>query len=209
MPPLRFTPPTPAPSPLPAAIPGPPPSRRASTRGRGGQPHYRTVRADPTRNPDAARRYNERGLDRLDAGDLDAAEKAFSQALAADVEFGPAHNNLGKVYFQQRDWYRAAWEFEYARKLMPRRPEPANNLGLVLERAGELDRAVERFREAVNLAPDHVEYKANLARALVRRGDRTREVRTLLEDVVAHDRRAHWITWAQRQLDRRGFTFDR
>ena len=163
---------------------------------------YRTVQTDPLRETDVAKRYASQGLAHLDAGRLDEAEQAFREALAADVEHGPAHNNLGKVYYQQQDWYQAAWEFEYARKLMPNRPEPRNNLGLVLEQVGKLDDAVNHFREAVGLAPDNIRYRANLARALIRRGDRTEEVRVLLQQILDQDTRPQWLIWAKQQLIR-------
>lgn len=171
----------------------------------GGE--YRTVAVDPNRDTDAARRANEEGVRHLDAGDVKRATEAFERALSADIEFGPAHNNLGKVYYQQRQWYRAAWEFEYARKLLPRHAEPRNNLGLVLEASGELDRAVEQYREAVTLDSAVIAYKANLVRALVRRGDKTDEVRALLDELLTSETRPDWLTWARRQramMDRDG-----
>ncbi|MFO8014763.1 MAG: tetratricopeptide repeat protein [Phycisphaerae bacterium] len=168
--------------------------------GESSGPSYRTIRTQPGRSTDLARKANAQGLDHLEVGELDQATRAFQKALTADVEFGPAHNNLGKVYYRQEDWYRAAWEFEYATKLLPRSAEPRNNLGLVLERAGELDRAVDCYREAVGLAPHRVEYRGNLVRALYRRGDRTSEVRTLLGEVLEEDTRIAWRAWAERVL---------
>lgn len=163
---------------------------------------YRTVTTGPLRNTEAAREANQRGLEHLHAGEIAEAGTAFRQAVERDIEFGPAHNNLGKVYYLQKDWYKAAWEFEYARKQMPRRAEPRNNLGLVLERAGELDNAVNYYREAVSLAPDDIHYRANLARALIRRGDRTPEVFALLRQILDQDTRPAWLIWAKQQLGR-------
>ena len=164
------------------------------------QPPYRTIRTQPGRSTDLARKANAQGLAHLAAGELDQALRAFQKALTADVEFGPAHNNLGKVYYQQEDWYRAAWEFEYATRLLPRHAEPQNNLGLVLERAGELDRAVDCYRKAVGFDPHRIEYRGNLVRALCRRGERTSEVRTLLREVLEEDTRIAWRAWAERML---------
>ena len=168
------------------------------------QAPYRTVAAEPGRDTEAARRANQVGLAHLAKGEVDQAAEAFRQALTADVEFGPAHNNLGKVYYRQTDWYRAAWEFEYASKLLPRHAEPRNNLALVLERAGQLDRAVECYREAAGLDPDNIQYRANLVRALIRRGDRTDEVRTLLGQLLETDARPEWRAWARQQQIRIG-----
>ena len=164
----------------------------------------RTVSTAPTRNTEAAKRANDVGFKHLANGELTEATEAFRRALSADAEFGPAHNNLGKVYFKQKDYYRAAWKFEYASKLLPTHPEPRNNLGLVLEEAGELDRAVECYREAVMLDADSVEYLANLTRALIRRGDRTSEVRTLLRELLERDIRPEWHTWAKLQAAHMG-----
>lgn len=160
---------------------------------------YRTVSVDPGRDTATAERLNAQGLKHLADDDIEHAEQAFARALTADVEYGPAHNNLGKVFYQKRDWYRAAWEFEYAKKLLPQHPEPRNNLGLVLENAGEYDRAIEQYRESVALAPENMEYTANLARAMIRRGDRTKEVHDLLSQILAKDTRPAWLIWAQQQ----------
>ena len=162
---------------------------------------YRTIRAEPFRDTDAARAANEKGLASLQAGDLAGAEKRFRQALTADVEFGPAHNNLGKVHYRQGKLYEAAWEFRNASDLMPQQAEPRNNLGLVLERSGKLDAAVDEYRAALAL-DSAIEYRANLVRTLLRRGDRTDEVRALLRQVTKEDDRPAWIAWASRQLMR-------
>lgn len=169
---------------------------------------YRTITVEPGRNTELARKANQEGLAHLEAGELEAARTAFRKSLTADIEFGPAHNNLGKVLYAQQKWYEAAWEFEYARKLMAKHPAPPNNLGLVLERAGELDRAVECYRGAVALAPDNVAYRANLVRGLIRRGDRTDEVVKLLRTLVKTDDRPTWRRWAEKQLATMGEPID-
>lgn len=169
-------------------------------RTRQGSADYRTVPSDPHRDTASARRLDVQGREQMAKGEIKRAAELFKQALTADVEYGPAHNNLGKVYFRQKDWYQAAWEFEYAGKLMPRRAEPRNNLGLVLERSGDLDKAIDRYHEAVELDPDNVEYRGNLARALIQRGDRNEEVLKLLETIAQRDTRPEWQTWAKRHL---------
>jgi len=168
--------------------------------GSDAQPRYRTVRAEPGRDTRKAREANQRGIEHLEADELRKAEETFRDALTADVEFGPAHNNLGKVHHKRGDYYRAAREFDAARRLMPEHPAPYNNLGLVVQRDAQLDRAVQYFRKAVEHAPDNIRYKANLAAALVRRGDQTKEVRRLLRQIVDQDERPEWLMWAKRQL---------
>src|SRR5262245_32799267 len=80
--------------------------------------NYQTIKAGPNRDSARAAKENEVGLRKLEAGNLADAEHFFQQALIADVTYGPAHNHLGQIYFQQGQMYLAAWEFEYAIKLM-------------------------------------------------------------------------------------------
>lgn len=166
--------------------------------------NYRTIQTEPLRDTDSAARANAEGLAHLDAGELYQAEQAFKQALEADIEYGPAHNHLGKVYFLKRDFYRAAHEFDKAGKLMPRVAAPQYNLGLTLMEAGQTDEAVEYFRKATTLEPGEVVYQADLARALLERGEQTEEVVALLRAVAARDERVAWRAWASHELARIG-----
>jgi Flp pilus assembly protein TadD len=161
---------------------------------------YRTVDNDPRRDSAAAERHNAEALRQLEKGDDARAEQELKASLAADVMYGPAHNNLGKLYYHQNKLYLAAWEFQYAAKLMPNVPEPKNNLGLVFESAGKLDDAVGSYGEAMRLEPDNVQFIGNLARARVRRGDRDDAVRDLLSTLVIRETRPEWADWARQQL---------
>lgn len=156
--------------------------------------------AEPQR--ELAQAKHEQAVELIEAGQLQAAEQALREALEADVTFGPAHNNLGKVYFEQGKLYEAAWRFEYAIELMPDQPEPHNNLGLVMEAARRLDAAIEHYEQAHELAPENVEILGNLVRSRLRRGDRGDEVRRQLQDLVLKDTRPEWVAWAHEQLSR-------
>jgi Tfp pilus assembly protein PilF len=163
---------------------------------------YETIGKDPRRDADFARQENARAVALMDAGEQDKAEAALKAALAADVMCGPAHNNLGKIYFRKHDLYHAAWEFQYAMKLMPNQAEPPNNLGLVFEIAGKLDDAAESYGKAIALEPENVAAMGNLARARVRRGDRDDSVRGLLQKLIERDDRADWLAWERLTLAR-------
>jgi len=166
--------------------------------------NQRMISTEPLRDTETAQRKNSIGLEHLAKGETDKAITAFEMAIMADVEFGPAHNNLGKAYFKQKILYKAAWSFERARKLIPKNPEPLNNLGLVSERAGELDEAVEYYRQAVKLDPENTSCRANLARAMIVRGDHGNEVRSLLTQIIKEDNRPEWLLWARKQLRKIG-----
>lgn len=164
------------------------------------QPDYQTVGNAPRRDTAAASRQNEAALRFMTANDWPAAEQALRRALSQDVMFGPAHNNLGLVYFHQDQLYLAAWEFQYAIKLMPSHPEARNNLGLVFEAGGKLDQAVDSYEQAVKLEPDNPQFVGNDARARVRRGDTDKQVRTLLDKLASLDTRPEWVAWARERL---------
>jgi Tfp pilus assembly protein PilF len=172
----------------------------ASSKKPDNQPNYQTVGKDPRRDTDTAKAENARGLAALDKGNLTEAEAALKRALAADIMFGPAHNNLGKVYYKQNKLYLAAWEFEYAAKLMPHQAEPKNNMGLVFEAAGKWNEAIDNYSQALMIEPDNAEVIGNAARAHIRRGDSGPEVRELLTKLVMLDTRPQWVTWAKRRL---------
>jgi len=163
---------------------------------------YETIGKDPRRDAEFASQENARAVTLIDAGKYDEAQAALKSALEADVMCGPAHNNLGKIYFRQKKLYLAAWEFQYAMKLMPNQAEPPNNLGLVFEAAGKLDDAAESYGKAIALEPENVAAMGNLARARVRRGDRDESVRGLLQRLIERDDRADWLAWERLTLAR-------
>lgn len=164
---------------------------------------YQTAAPDPLHDTELARAEHARAVGLMDKGDYDAAEAALKAALTADVMFGPAHNNLGKVYFHKGELYLAAREFDYAMKLMPNQPEPANNLGMVFETRGRLDDAVSSYGKAAALEPDNVQILGNWARARamrVRRGEHDPDLVALLNKLVARETRPEWLAWEQREL---------
>jgi len=161
---------------------------------------YETLAQDPRRDTEAARRHNARAVRLIEEGSLDDAEKELKTALSADLFFGPAHNNLGTIYLKQEKYYLAAWEFQYAAKIMKDSPEPRYNLGMVYEAVARLDEAGHWYDEALTLAPDSVETTAGLARVRLQQGLRDDRTRELLADLVLKDTRPEWTAWARKQL---------
>lgn len=175
---------------------------------------YRTIPAEPGRDIGYAREQTNLGVTLLNGAEagyaedgdeaqylerLAQAERHFRDALQADIMYGPAHNNLGRIYYLQERYYEAAWEFQYAAQLMPHRPIPRNNLGLVFEATGQLDKAEEHYALALASEPDNPEFLSNLARAKVRRGERSEELLELLQQIIVKDSRPEWRRWAEEQ----------
>ncbi|MDR3198690.1 MAG: hypothetical protein LBU34_12555 [Planctomycetaceae bacterium] len=163
-------------------------------------PKYETVMVNPRHDTEAAAKQNQHGLEALAKGKFDKAEKHFKEALIKDIDFGPAHNNLGRLYFDQGKNYLAAWEFEYATKVMPQRGEPYNNMGMVMERVGKLEQAVDAYEMANVLCPNHPEIVGNLARVSWCQDKSNVRTRNLLEQLIFIDTRPDWVSWAKEQV---------
>jgi tetratricopeptide (TPR) repeat protein len=161
---------------------------------------YRTIAGEPNCDVEKAKAKNELAIHFAEKGRWDKAERALNESLLADVTFGPAHNNLGKLFFSQGKYYQAAWEFEYAHKLMPEQFEPLLNLGLVYETVGKPNEAIEMYGKTLELQPKNPEAIGNLARVRMRNGEPASAVRPLLSDLVFLDTRPAWTNWAREQL---------
>ncbi|MFA6135160.1 MAG: tetratricopeptide repeat protein [Phycisphaerae bacterium] len=161
---------------------------------------YETPVSGDHRNSDLASELCAKAAKLIKQDQLPAAERELKMALTADAFFGPAHNNLGMVYYQQQKYYLAAWEFQYAAKLMPTKAEPKNNLGMVFEAVGRRDEAARNFEEALALDDDCVDAITNLASIYVRQNRKDEKTRALLNDIVLKDTRPEWTDWARQQL---------
>jgi hypothetical protein len=170
---------------------------------------YETVQADPRHETAVAEAEHAKALKILNEPSCCTgcnpckAEEHLQKALVADVTYGPAHNTLGMLYLRQRKLYLAAWEFEYAQRLMPDRFEPVYNLGLVYEAADKLDRAIEFYSIAFSLSPRTPQVLESLARARLRNGEPIASVRPLLQEILFYETRPVWVCWAK---DRLGLT---
>lgn len=167
---------------------------------------YETVASDPTRNTQLAKNINAIAVELLEQGNFEDAEVQLKDALVADVMFGPAHNNLGHVYYKQKKYYLAAWEFQYAAKLMPNQAEPKNNLAMVLETTGKSDKAAKYYEEALKIQPDNPNITANLARHYIKQKQYSFRTRELLNEIILKDTRPDWTNWAKEQLALKKFS---
>jgi predicted Zn-dependent protease len=134
--------------------------------------------------------------------DPQKSERLLRDALTADLYYGPAHNDLGVLFFRQNKLYEAANEFEWARKLMPGHPDPRLNLALTLERAGHVAEAFAAFDAALEVAPEHVPTMQAYARLAVRRGRRDERVLAMLKSIELHGENEQWRNWAMSQITR-------
>ena len=160
------------------------------------KPHLRT--------PVMAREHNDRGLEELENGNLDAAREQFQEAILCDMYYAPAHNNLGLVLLQQNQPYDAAWEFQSAIRLSPHAAEPRANLGLLYEEIGRVDHAITKYKTALEYDPENAAVMRHLARAYVKAGKKDDSLKSVLETLLGVPDDGPWDYWVRGQLIRVG-----
>ncbi|MFO0943692.1 MAG: tetratricopeptide repeat protein [Pirellulales bacterium] len=168
---------------------------RKSSEGR-----YETIGNVPVAQAEQAKKLNSDALRAARKGDWEKAETLLKEALESDINYAPAHNNLGQIYLRRHQLYLAAWEFEFAINLMPDRVEPYINLGLVYETAGQLEKAAEAYESALERSPDSRDALGCCARVAVKQDSDPGRATWLLEQEVMHDDRADWLGWAKELL---------
>jgi tetratricopeptide (TPR) repeat protein len=104
-----------------------------------------------------------------------------------------AHNNLGLVYLERREFDRARGHFEQAAQLNPRFVEARFNLALAHEGRRDFVAAVAGYRAAVEARPGHPESLARLA-SLARAEGQDAQALEFLEQAIRANP-AHAPSW--------------
>jgi tetratricopeptide (TPR) repeat protein len=144
-----------------------------------------------------AEALSRQGADLVEA-DPGKAEALFCEALAKDLYYGPAHNNLGVLYLGQGKLYEAANEFEWARKLMPGHPDPRVNLAITLERAGKADEALASYGAALEVYPEYLPAVQGIASLSVRAQKKDDRIGGWIDTILLRSEDQAWRDWARR-----------
>jgi tetratricopeptide (TPR) repeat protein len=88
---------------------------------------------------------------------------AYNRCVAADPKNSDALLNCGTLYYEERNFAKAADYFQRALATQPQNALAHFNLGSVLEEMGQLQKAREHLRQAVLLDPDYSDAHYNLA----------------------------------------------
>ena len=94
------------------------------------------------------------GVQALNAGQLEAAEKAFLQVLREGGRIAYVYNNLGIVYQQRGDRDRALVQFRQAIRLQPDYAAPHALMGSLLLAMGKYPEAAHELEIGVKLQPE-------------------------------------------------------
>ncbi len=166
--------------------------------GCGPTTQPRTSDENAVRNPQRAAELTHQSAPLIGEDPVEAL-RLLRQALDADLYYGPAHNNLGIVYLNDGKLYKAAEEFDWARRLMPGHPDPRINLGIALERGGKIDEALDAYASAIEVYPNHLPAMEALTRLQLRSGQADEGTRAMLSE-IAYRGAAEWKQWATTQM---------
>jgi tetratricopeptide (TPR) repeat protein len=158
------------------------------------------IRIQANQDPSKAARLTLQGVKATQAGEIDRAVDRFMSAIKADETYGPAHNNLGLLHYEQGNLYQAALAFEQAMEFMPHDPIAYYNLGLTLEAAGRTHEALDLYMQAVQMEPANPNFLGNLVRLRIRLGEHGHDVLAQLRELVLIETRPKWRVWADHQL---------
>ncbi|HET8760291.1 MAG TPA: tetratricopeptide repeat protein [Nitrospiria bacterium] len=118
--------------------------------------------------PNSVVALNARGLQSLNAGRFDDAERDFQTTLRLVPGSSEAHKNLGLVYAEAGDLDRAVREMNAALALSPGSPGILVELGFVYERAKDWASAKQAYEQVLQSSPSEVLALKGLARAAER-----------------------------------------
>jgi len=100
-------------------------------------------------------------------GDTATAIQKYRAMLKLAPHLAPAYNNLGMLYFNQRDFEQAARVLEQGLKLNPDMPTASAMLGLSYAQLGNNEKAEPLLEAAVRANPNYDTTQMALARTLV------------------------------------------
>lgn len=104
-------------------------------------------------------------------GDLAGAIARYEEILRIAPRLAPAYNNLGALYFRQRDYQKAAAVLEQGLKISPAMPSASALLGISLYEMAEYDKARPRLEAALRANPNDSNAQMFLAKDLTKLGD--------------------------------------
>jgi len=104
------------------------------------------------------------------SGDMAAAEAKYKEILRIAPRLGPAYNNLGLLYFKQRQFEKAAQVLERGLKVDPKMPSASALLGISLYELGRYSDAISPLQNALGANPKDNNAELYLARSLLKLG---------------------------------------
>lgn len=104
-------------------------------------------------------------------GDLSTAIAKYESILRLSPQLGPAYNNLGALYFKQREYPKAAAVLEKGLKLDPTMASASALLGMSLFQMGKYAEARPRLEQVLRANPNDSNAELMLVNDLTKLGD--------------------------------------
>jgi tetratricopeptide (TPR) repeat protein len=123
------------------------------------------------RDPQKAAEAVQEGLTAHKAGDMEAAEEAYTEALEFQPDNKYALFNLGLIYQTRGENAQAEERYRTALDADPNFLPALYNLALVRTEAGASEEAVDLYRRVVALAPENAAAHYNLGLLLIQMGE--------------------------------------
>jgi len=123
------------------------------------------------KNPSSWLALGNLGGQRVDQGRLAEARPLLEEAVRIHHDNPYAHNNLGIVFAEARDFAAARRHLETALRQREAYPQVHNNLGALLWSEGDLGGAEKSFTRALEIEPRYADALRNLAELLVAKGE--------------------------------------
>ena len=117
-------------------------------------------------------------------GNIPAAIAKYEDILRIAPKLGAAYNNLGALYFRQRNYSMAARVLEQGLKVSPGLPSATALLGISLFETAEYTRARPLLEAVLKAKPDDPNAQMYLAKDLIKLGDTAAAVATLQKMAV-------------------------
>ena len=105
------------------------------------------------------------------AGDMGSAIAKYEEILKLAPRLGAAYNNLGLLYFKQRDFEKAALILQEGLTVDPKMPSASALLGISFYQLGKYSEAKAPLEKALTANPEDNNAELFLARALIRLED--------------------------------------
>jgi thioredoxin-like negative regulator of GroEL len=141
-----------------------------------------TIDQRELRIPDKAIREFDRSMKAFDSGDFRAAANHLEKATKIAPDFVQAHNNLGSMYINLKEYDRAIDELQKTIALRPNLETPYHNLAMLMILLQRLPEAEAAARQVLELQPQQSGARFTLGRILVMQKQYTTEAVRLLTD---------------------------
>jgi type IV pilus biogenesis/stability protein PilW len=152
--------------------------------------------------PDYAAALNNLGTVYIRSGESDLALKVLTKVAADETYLNRhrAYNNIGRVYYDKRQYRQAIGYYQKAIELRPRFSPAYDNMGFAFERLQEWDRAIEAYKKSIEFSPEFPLSYLHLGRLFLRL-NRQEEAAEQLLKAMEKDKRGNVKREAQKLLD--------